>query len=732
MIKIKIKVILGLCAAAVALPALAPAMAEEHVPFQDEWALSGHNDPNAEAFRHWDGDDPPEIPTSCAKCHSAYGYRDFLGVDGTAAGTVDNAAPVGSTIECKACHNDAAAEMDSVVMPSGVVLEDLGSEARCMQCHQGRESSVSLEQDIADSGAAADDTAVAGLGFSNIHYYPAAATLYGAEALGGAQFPGKTYDIKFAHVEEADSCVECHNPHSLELKVNKCSECHKAVASKEDLHDIRFVGSTKDYDGDGNVEEGIAEEIATLQDVLYGAMQIYAMNLGAGIIYDSHSYPYFFKDNNGNGQVDEGEASYGNRYSDFSPNLLRAAYNYQMSNKDPGAFAHNAKYVIQLLYDSIEAMDPTLVAGLARDDAGHFAGAMEAWRHWDEDGGVSSSCSRCHSAEGLGLYLEADVTLEQEVANGMKCTTCHSDVPGYARHETDEVEFPSGAMLSFGAGDDSNLCITCHQGRESAASVNASIAGKPEDTPSSSLRFRNIHYYPAGATFFGTLAKGAYEYPGKLYKGKRVHIDSLDSCVECHDAHSGRVAEGCGNPFCHTTAGDNDDIRMGMDDFDGDGFVAEGLAGDIDTLHHKLLEALQAYCSDVVGKPIIYASAYPYFFNDNDGDGEVDPGEAIYPNSYKSFTPRSLKAAYNYQWVKKDPGAHAHNGRYAIQVLIDAIDDIGGDVSGTIRPEGIGGLSKCGDATHPYPAGDVNKDCKVDFADIAIITGAWLTDSSPL
>jgi len=34
--------------------------------------------------------------------------------------------------------------------------------------------------------------------------------------------------------------------------------------------------------------------------------------------------------------------------------LLRAAYNYQYAMKDPGAFAHNGKYVIQALYDSLE------------------------------------------------------------------------------------------------------------------------------------------------------------------------------------------------------------------------------------------------------------------------------------------------------------------------------------------------------------------------------------------
>ena len=41
------------------------------------------------------------------------------------------------------------------------------------------------------------------------------------------------------------------------------------------------------------------------------------------------------------------------------------------------------------------------------------------------------------------------------------------------------------------------------------------------------------------------------------------------------------------------------------------------------------------------------------------------------PNRYRSWTPRLLKAAYNYQVVSKDPGAYTHNPTYALQLLHD-------------------------------------------------------------
>jgi len=38
---------------------------------------------------------------------------------------------------------------------------------------------------------------------------------------------------------------------------------------------------------------------------------------------------------------------------------------------------------------------------------------------------------------------------------------------------------------------------------------------------------------------------------------------------------------------------------------------------------------------------------------------------------------------------------------------------------------------RCGDDAHPYPAGDVNRDCKVNFLDIAVIAENWLTCTAP-
>ena len=667
------------------------------IPFEEIWADSGHADAEAEAFRHWDEEDPPEVPADCAKCHSAYGYLDFLGVDGTAAGTVDNAAPVDSVIDCVTCHNGATVVMDSVVFPSGVEVAGLGAEARCMQCHQGRASTFTVDNAIAEAGLTDEDTVSEDLGFTNIHYYVAAVSLYGDVVKGGYEYEGKPYDAKFDHVVGFDACVDCHSPHTLQLKVDACAECHVDVAGREDLINVRMIGSLVDYDGDGDMDEGIYDELGGLRDMLYEAIQAYATEVsGTPVAYDAQSYPYFFIDTNANGEADADEAVYPNLYNAWTARLAKAAYNYQTSLKDPGAYAHGGKYIIQLLYDSIEDLNAVLSSPVdlsmaRRIDHGHFAGSEEAFRHWDEEGVVPGSCAKCHSAAGLSLFLKEGANISQPTANGLNCASCHDDLVTFTRYEVAAVEFPSGAELDTG-DPDSNLCLNCHQGRLSTVSVNAEIEGLEDDVVVEGLGFLNVHYFAAGATLFGTEAQGAYEYDGQEYRGRSVHPEPFTGCVDCHSTHALEVeVEACST--CHEGVAEKADfqtIRVSEPDYDGDGDAAEGIVGEVGTLHEALYGAIQEYAADVVGTEIVYdAHIYPYFFIDTNGNGEADPDEAIYPNQYSTWTPRLLKAAYNYQYAAKDPGAYAHNGKYILQVLYDTLEDVGGDVSGMVRPEVI-------------------------------------------
>ncbi|MBN2231899.1 MAG: hypothetical protein JW781_03640 [Deltaproteobacteria bacterium] len=335
--------------------------------------------------------------------------------------------------------------------------------------------------------------------------------------------------------------------------------------------------------------------------------------------------------------------------------MVRAAYNYQVSLKDPGAYAHNAKYVIQLLYDSITDLNGALPAAVRmdvgtihREDGPHFNGASESFRHWDEDGEVSASCSRCHGTYGLAEFLVFgnDRTTEP-MTDGMACINCHAldadMMPVYeAIWDTGSgVTFPSGAEVSL--DNNSQLCMNCHSGRESGDSV---VAG----------RFTNIHYYPAAAVFFGAEVRSGYEYPGKTYAGRNTfpaHPAALATCSGCHI----RVDNGVKHQFtpaldlcnwCHT------------------GTSFEDLSG-LPAVYHDMLTVLGDQLHAAITS---YAAA-------NDMTA-VHLDNHPYWSGTSTWDVKLAAAAFNYQIYLKEPAAYMHNGAYLGQLLYDAIVDLGG------------------------------------------------------
>lgn len=152
------------------------------IPYVNEWASSPHAFIMREAFTHWK--DEGEIPTACAKCHSTAGFHDYLGLDASEAGKVDKPALAGQGITCIACHNSAVKNISEVTFPSGATIEWLSPDARCMICHQGRQSTPQVNNALALAGAGEDQVSDK-VNFLNVHYRAAAATRFGTEAQGG-------------------------------------------------------------------------------------------------------------------------------------------------------------------------------------------------------------------------------------------------------------------------------------------------------------------------------------------------------------------------------------------------------------------------------------------------------------------------------------------------------------------------------------------------------------------
>lgn len=309
-----------------------------------DWFRSAHADAAAEAFRHWDADE--EIRPACASCHSGEGFRAYHGLDGSKPGVVEAPIDVGGVVDCGTCHNAGLARITEVRFPSGLMHPVQGVEASCMTCHQGRTAGKDVRE---ATGTLETDTPNAELAFINPHYATAAATWLGGYGGAGYQYDGHDYSGRFFHARPVSTCNSCHEPHTLEIAFEPCQTCHQA----DKPEDIRIARQS--YDGSGDTSVGIRSDIEANAARLLGMIETYAADVaGAPIIYDGTRHPYFFTDANGDGVIDvspEGEAVV---YGAWTPRSLRTAYNWKLVTSDPGNYAHNPEYALELLYDSIE------------------------------------------------------------------------------------------------------------------------------------------------------------------------------------------------------------------------------------------------------------------------------------------------------------------------------------------------------------------------------------------
>jgi len=316
--------------------------------------VSGHNDLENSYYANGAG---------CQICHTSEGFIDYV-----KTGKVDPKAYVAypSQPGCVTCHTMHETWDFSLRTAKPVKLQDgstfdIGAGNLCANCHQAR-------RDVKTQVMAKEAKSVSS--HWGGHHGPQSDIVNGTNAY---EYPGKSYSSSPHKDVLVDGCVTCHmslpegryalspevGGHSFnvvgevheaeKVNVSGCVDCHKDIKqlSGTDMFDYK---AKADYDRDGTVE-AVQVEVQGLLDALVNEN-------GTGYLQTMNP-PMFKKDAKATFH-DLGSGWSGSKSGSWSEAQIGALWNYKMIIEDRSRGVHNATYTIQVLYDTLKALDPRL------------------------------------------------------------------------------------------------------------------------------------------------------------------------------------------------------------------------------------------------------------------------------------------------------------------------------------------------------------------------------------
>ena len=322
--------------------------------------------------------------------------------------------------------------------------------------------------------------------------------------------------------------------------------------------------------------------------------------------------------------------------------------------------------------------------------------------HYDWDAKNREACQRCHTATGLKNFLTAqasqnddnpDNDIEYDPVNNdfshlegwernpdtddvtssgqnelLYCWGCHANNSGELRDPGPVTVDYSNAPHTYPDLLGSNVCMACHTGRESGESI------KNSTDDFSDKGFLNSHYLAAGGTVFTTTG---YEFAGRNYTNSiyflhdRVGLNDPPQpgdngpCVGCHmkteESHlflpvkkdaAGAITEL--TSFAQTCS----DCHTGQ----------EELLDLVNEYEEGVVAALEALQDVLADSGYYFKPSHPYFFTDQ------DVAVRDWTVGVSSNGKNNMGAAFNYNLIYHDPGAHVHNLQYTRKLIYDSID----------------------------------------------------------
>jgi len=323
----------------------------ENQAIRQQWYSSGHAQVAARPFTGYDF----KTLDGCVQCHTTTGFIAYSSGRATSAwGAASDKTK--EIISCRGCHTDiSTGELrgNRPVQPyagESYRNPDLGAASNlCATCHSGTASGRSIK---AQAAAGAD---FGNLPFTGSHSSAAAGILFTSI---GYQFGFRNYSNGW-HFKHDRIGVNHFKAYGFDTGSDgPCAGCHMSSPGKHSFSPLAkdasgavsaIVSSSCAGCHSGPAYLDAARTNSRISKFAASLLALQKMLERKGIFYADQA-PYFFKS--------AGNVSAGNAVTNWgNADTMGAAFNFNLLQHEPGAYAHNMTYSKRLIYDSIDFLD---------------------------------------------------------------------------------------------------------------------------------------------------------------------------------------------------------------------------------------------------------------------------------------------------------------------------------------------------------------------------------------
>jgi hypothetical protein len=610
--------------------------------------------------------------STCTECHDKLSEGTLLNSYYLSSGISDLGTVNRPITGCESCHGSGASHYGIGPLPYPAPRSSV-----CGQCHSDNMDQVSGYDHMA-ANLETDDiysdyqTSPHASSISSHHYATGSTTDVKATCSKCHTDEGaRLYkDVQSGHDGDGtpsnpglSTLITSSDPAVADASVIQCSTCHDAHSSSKLLRAASGSNSSQ-YQTCTNCHQ-VFRDGSNTDDSYHGKNSAYSWSgnvVGVGnfdggrTILDTHS------DDSTTSDIE------GYVIDSSSDRSCTGCHNPHNADKTINVDWANSSHGGHIL----QTVDAVTGDALVTDAEG------PAFTHYDFKGASRQACQRCHTATGFKNLVTAPATYDPannvffatgEEREMLYCWACHTSNVGDLRDpgaftNVSPYAEPAARIAAVPDLNGSNLCMSCHSGRESGTE---DIANSADDFTSKS--FVNSHYLALGGVLFRTVA---YEYSGRNYDNAATFahdqigtlgdpgMGSNGPCVGCHmktaNGHTLEVVTG--NLGAVTAIDAYTNICSNCHPSEAT------LITNLNDYYDDFVDALAELSTSLTNAGHPYLGGYPYFSSGDWTNGTSDN------NVGKNY----MGAAFNYNMLLHAPGAYAHNYQYTRKLIYDSID----------------------------------------------------------